>query len=65
MKNRAPFREPFYSGAEGLLFIYFGEIFKGPGGAQQRNGIERKNLTILPMYSILHNLWNQKIDKFK
>lgn len=38
VKNRAAFSEPFYSGAKGLLCFYFGEIVKGPQGAQQRNG---------------------------
>jgi len=45
VKNRAAFREPFYSEVKGLLCIYFREIFRGPWGAQWRNATERKKST--------------------
>lgn len=63
VKNRAAFSEPFYSGAKGLLCIYFGEIVKGPRGAQQRNGNKRKNLPLPPMDSILQIIWNEETEK--
>lgn len=65
MKNRAAFREPFYSGVKGLPCIYFGEILKGLRGALSRDGIERKNPPVLPLYSVLHILWSQEIDKLE